>query len=111
MADKPRCQAPLEAASPGATMRLPGQTRRLTTPSTYGPKERESPIKPVSDASDTITRKSSGARVTLRLSERELARRGPDERDPRGHRRHLDREKQEAAHRAEHVFGFHSAVQ
>ena len=62
--------APLEAASPSATMRLPGQTRRLTTPSTYGPKERESPIKPVSDASDTITRKSSGARVTLRLSER-----------------------------------------
>jgi predicted transcriptional regulator len=67
--------------------------------------------KPVSDASDTLLKKGLGARVTLRLSERELtALRDLAEareedltsiiREAIG--AYLRREKDEAAHRAEH---------
>jgi predicted transcriptional regulator len=65
----------------------------------------------VSDVSGTVAKKGIGARVTLRLSERELARlrelaESRDEdlttiiREAIG--RYLDREREEAAHRAEH---------
>jgi hypothetical protein len=51
----------------------------------------------VSDASDTVLKKGPGSRVTLRLSERELT---SIIREAIG--AYLSREKDEAAHRAEH---------
>lgn len=111
MADKPARDGTLGARRAWCDNGITRQTRRLTRTPINRFKERQARPLPVSDTSDSANKKSSGARVTLRLSERELSalRELAESREEdltavirEAIAAYLHDEQQQAAHRTEH---------